>query len=72
MTIIHRLHEAKMDKNLNQAEDEDCHTARSAHQFELYGLTWSPVPAKWIHTGLFFGHLLGTISWNLKTKKYIY
>ena len=29
-------------------------------------LTWSPVPAKWIHTGLFFCHLLGTINWNLK------
>lgn len=30
-------------------------------------LTWSPVPAKWMHTGLcLLFHLLGVMNWNLQ------
>lgn len=43
---------------------------RSTHHIGMFlSLTWSPVPAKWIHTGLFFCHLLGTINWNLKSNR---
>lgn len=43
---------------------------RSTHHNGMFlSLTWSPVPAKWIHTGLFFCHLLGTINWNLKSNR---
>lgn len=43
---------------------------RSTHHIgKFLSLTWSPVPAKWIHTGLFFCQLLGTINWNLKSNR---
>lgn len=31
-------------------------------------LTWSPVPARWMQTGLSFRHLFGTMNWNLKER----